>query len=247
VQCVLLGTGGYHPNDLRHTAGIMLPEQGILLDAGTSAFRVAEHLKSPDLQIFLTHPHWDHILGLTFLLVPMIDGRIQRCRLYGDAHTLGAVKTLLFAEATFPVLPNFEFCELPDAGGEVAISGGTLRHQKLVGHPGGSRAYRLDLGDRSLGYVTDTTTDGSYIDFVKGVDTLLHECYFDDGREKLAEQTGHSCLTPVVRAAAQAGAKKLILTHIDPLKPVAEPFDLTQARREFSNIEFAHDRQTIIL
>ncbi len=241
---VMLGTGGFHPNEARHTAGILLPGSGVLLDAGTSAFRVAERLESPELQIFLTHPHWDHIIGLTFLLVPMLDGRIQRCRLYGDAHTLEAVKTVLFAEATFPILPAFEFCPLDDTP-EIAIPGGTLRHQTLASHPGGSRAYRLDFSGGSLAYVTDTSTDGSYRDFIRGADLLIHECYFADGRETLAEKTGHSCLSPVAHAAAEVGVGQLLLTHIDPLHPEPVPLDLGAARKIFPRTDVAADLQSI--
>jgi len=240
VNGVMLGTGGFHPNETRHTAGVMLPGCGVLLDAGTSAFRVAERLESPDLQIFLSHPHWDHIIGLTFLLVPMIDGRIERCRLYGDAHTLEAVKTLLFAEATFPILPAFEFCPL-DETPEIAIPGGTLRHQALTSHPGGCRAYRLDFPGASLAYVTDTATDGTYREFIRGADLLIHECYFADGRETLAEKTGHSCLSPVARLAADVEVEQLLLTHIDPLFPDASSLDLSVARKIFAETEIAHD------
>src|SRR6218665_3346441 len=35
VNGVMLGTGGFHPNEARHTAGILLPGSGVLLDAGT--------------------------------------------------------------------------------------------------------------------------------------------------------------------------------------------------------------------
>ncbi len=246
VQCVMLGTGGFHPNETRHTAGVMLPACGVVLDAGTSAFRIAEQLQSPDLQIFLSHPHWDHIVGLTFLLVPMIDGRIQRCRVYGDAHTLDAVKTHLFAQATFPILPGFEFVAL-DRIAEIPVRGGTMRHQALPSHPGGSRAYRLDLEGTSLAYVTDTSTDGTYADFIRGSRTLIHECYFADGRESLAEKTGHSCLSPVARVAAEAGARKLFLTHIDPLFPDASSLDLGIARQVFEQTEIARDGLTFDL
>ena len=46
MKLVLLGTGGYHPNQLRHTACVMLPEIGLIFDAGTSFFRVPEYLQT---------------------------------------------------------------------------------------------------------------------------------------------------------------------------------------------------------
>ena len=68
MKLLLLGTGGYHPNQRRHTACLMLPEAGIVLDAGTGFFRVRQHVATPSLDILLTHAHLDHVVGLTYLL-----------------------------------------------------------------------------------------------------------------------------------------------------------------------------------
>ena len=46
MKVALLGTGAYHPNERRHTACVMLPEIGVIFDAGTSFFRVTSRLKT---------------------------------------------------------------------------------------------------------------------------------------------------------------------------------------------------------
>ena len=68
MKLIFLGTGGYHPNERRHTASVLLPEEGIALDAGTGFFRVQGRLKTPGLDVFLTHGHLDHICGLSVSL-----------------------------------------------------------------------------------------------------------------------------------------------------------------------------------
>ena len=45
----------------------MLPEVGVVLDAGTGFYRVREHLRTSELDVFLTHAHLDHVVGLTYL------------------------------------------------------------------------------------------------------------------------------------------------------------------------------------
>jgi len=246
MRIVLLGTGGYHPNERRHTACVMLPESGVILDAGTSFFRVAERLETDSVQIFLTHAHLDHIAGLTFFLVPLLRGRVKRARLYGSSRTLDAVRQHLFAAPVFPVLPPFEFVDLGESP-TFDVPGGVLTHRPLPSHPGGSTAFRIDWPARdgapakSLAYVTDTTVDESYSDWIQGVDLLIHECYFPDDKADWAEKTGHSHTTPVAELARAAGVRRLVLVHVDPLSPQEDPVDVPAARRIFPETRLGQD------
>jgi ribonuclease BN (tRNA processing enzyme) len=246
MRIVLLGTGGFHPNERRHTACVMLPESGVIFDAGTAFFRVAERLQTDSVQIFLTHAHLDHIAGLTFFLVPLLRGTVKRARLYGSARTLDAVRQHLFAKPVFPILPSFEFIEL-DQSEAVEVPGGVLTHRPLPSHPAGSTAFRMDWPIRdgappkSLAYITDTSVDGSYTEFVRGVDLLIHECYFPDDKAVWANQTGHSHTTPVAELARAAGVGRLVLVHVDPLSPLEDPVDVAAARRIFPDTELGRD------
>ena len=95
---------------------------------------------------------------------------------------------------------------------------GLLTHIALT-HPGGSVGYRIDWPDRSLAFITDTVVDGSYSEFVRGVDLLIHECYFPDDMAEWATKTGHSYTTPVAGLARDAAVGRLMLMHIDPAVP----------------------------
>src|SRR5689334_5683994 len=127
-----LGTTGYHPNELRHTACYWLPEAGIVLDAGTAMFRLIEEPLGKSLVIFLTHAHLDHIAGLTFLLDVLYQREMDQVRVHGSAKTLNAVRSHLFAEEIFPVTLPVEWCVLGDP--VKLIGGGTLTYFSLV-HP----------------------------------------------------------------------------------------------------------------
>ena len=244
MQIEFLGTGGYHPNERRHTACILIPEIGLMFDAGTSLFRVASRLQTTELSIFLSHAHLDHIAGLTFLLPMILDGRISRCSVHATAATLDTVRTHLFAEKVFPVEPEFDYTELAD---EVIVPRqGILTHVPLK-HPGASRGFRIDWPDRSMAYITDTIMDGSYTEFVRGVDLLIHECYFPDSRAKLAIQTGHSHTTPVAELARDAQVGRMLLVHIDPLNESDDPIELHKARAIFPNTELAEDNLVVEL
>ncbi|MGH9174370.1 MAG: MBL fold metallo-hydrolase [Vicinamibacterales bacterium] len=237
MRVVLLGTGGYFPNERRQTACVLLPEIGVAFDAGTGMFRLPSRLETPDLDVFLSHAHLDHIAGLTVLLPPMLDGRLQRVRVIGAEQTLSAVRTHLFAEAIFPVEPAFDYVPLTP---QIAVADGMVTHAAL-NHPGGSVGYRLSWAGGSLAYVTDTTTLPSLAEFLRGVDLLIHECYFPDDQAEFAELTGHSHTTPVARLARAAGVGRLVLMHVDPLSAKDDPIGLDVARSIFPPTELAYD------
>lgn len=240
MKLVFLGTGGFHPNERRHTACVFLPELGVAFDAGTSVFRLPARLATPDLRIFLSHAHLDHVCGLTYLLTPLLDGRICDCWIHGLPDKLAAVRAHLFSEPIFPVPLRVHWTPLEAA---VAVPGGRVTWTHLV-HPGGSVGYRLDREDgRSLAYVTDTTADSSYLEFLRGVDVLIHECNFPDEDARWCAATGHSHTSQVAELARAAGVGRLLLTHVDPQRPDADPIGLEAARRIFPNTELAEDLQ----
>ncbi len=244
MRIVILGTGGYHPNERRHTACVMIPERGIIFDAGTGFFRVPQFVEQKKLNVFLSHAHFDHIIGLTFPLVALHRKEIEAIRIFGDAKTLQAVQIHLFAEPTFPVVPDFEYVELAES---TTVPGNGILTYCPLNHPGGSIGFRIDWPETSLAYITDTIADGTYTDFVAGVDLLIHECNFPDSGVDLAKMTGHSYTTSVARVAAEASVKRLVLTHIDPQLTSDDPIDLSVAQAIFRETTIAQDLDEIEL
>jgi ribonuclease BN (tRNA processing enzyme) len=243
MRLLLLGTTGYHPTDHRQTACVLLPELGLAFDAGTGMFRVGRHLSTPTLDIFLSHAHLDHIVGLTYFFSLQVEHPLKRITVHGEAVKLAAIREHLFSDTFFPAKAPFEW--QPMEGEAVLAGGAKLRAFPLV-HPGGSLGYRLDVQGKSLAYVTDTTAvDGAdYIQHIRGVDLLLHECNFPNGHAELARKTGHSCLDDVARVAAAANVKRLVLIHFDPLLEIPGE-QLAAARKIFAPLEPGSDNLEI--
>jgi len=244
MKLILLGTGGYFPNDRRHTACLMLPEIGVVLDAGSGMCRIDTYLQTDQLDIFLTHAHLDHVSGLTYLVNLLPANVLSRTTVHGEAAKLAAVREHLFAESIFPVAPPFHFKPLVDP--QVLSNGGILKHFPLV-HPGGSMGFRLDWPGQSMAYVSDTTADLSadYVRNIRGVDLLVHEAYFAEDTADLPASTGHSSLTRVAEVAAAAGVGRLVIAHIDPQIDDDGVFNLAAARCVFANTVLGVDEMEL--
>ncbi|MDG1872802.1 MAG: MBL fold metallo-hydrolase [Mariniblastus sp.] len=244
-----LGTTGYHPNNRRQTACMMLPELGVVFDAGTGMFRVRDLIQTETLDIFMSHVHLDHSVGLTFLYDVLYQKEMSRVTVHVDQSKIDVIKNQLYNELLFPVKPNFELQPLAER--VELIDGSTVASIPLE-HPGGSHGFRIDWNSgqrqgRSLAYITDTTArvDADYVLSLNEVETLVHECNFPDGWEEHAELTGHSCLTPVAQVAEKAKAKRLYLVHVNPLDETETPLDLDVIKGIFSETTVAYDQMVI--
>jgi ribonuclease Z len=239
VKLLFLGTAGYHPSNRRHTSCLFLPDWGIAFDAGTGFFRVREYLCTPTLDVFLTHAHLDHCVGLTFLY-NVLEGGPAEATVHGAADKLSSIREHLFHPDLFPAMPPIVWQPLD---GPRALPAGALLRYWPQAHPGGSLGYRIDWSGRSFALVTDTraASTASYLEHIRGVDLLIHECNFRDDQADLAALTGHSCETAVAELARQAGVGRLVLTHVDPTANEAVFPALPRLRGIFRETTVAHD------
>ncbi len=194
VHC--LGTTGYHPSPSRHTACYYLPDESLVLDAGTgilqlTALLMAEPRESLDL--LLSHAHLDHVVGLTFLLDTFAVTALKSVRVWGMRVKLDAVQQHLFSEHLFPILPpSITFHALDEASCPLQLAGGASISWFPLEHPGGSIGFRIQSGDTAIAYVTDTVARPAspYVNEIRNLDLLLHECYFTDQHQAWPKKLG---------------------------------------------------------
>lgn len=224
---------------------MMLPEIGVVLDAGTGMFRVRDLIQTDTLDIFLSHIHLDHCIGLTFLYDVLYGKDMSRVTVHVAADKIPAIREHLYSKPLFPVEPNFEFKPLSDQS--ISLNDGSRLSCIPLQHPGGAHGFRIDWPNQSLAYITDTTAsqDSEYVNAIMGVGTLIHECYFPDGWEEKAQLTGHSCLTPVAKVAREIGTQRLFLVHINPLDESEAPLQLDSVTDIFKDIVVAEDHMVI--
>ncbi len=239
------GTAGYHPNEKRETVCAFIPEYGIVLDAGTGFYRLRGQLTTPHLDIFLSHLHLDHSIGTTYLIDVLWGTDIKDVTIFGLTEHLEYLENKLFGSYLFPVAfgkEHFPYRLSPiDPPSDFTRRGVRIITQRLT-HPGSSVGYRLELPHgNTLAYISDTTQSEDYLELVKGVDVLIHECNFPDGWEEHARKTGHSWTSGVARLAKKAGVKQLVLTHFNPLDDSKDPTHQDGAEETFPNTIIAED------
>lgn len=227
----VLGSAGYHANDWRQTTCLMIPELGIVLDAGTSFYRVRQLLDEVPggtISVLLSHAHIDHIIGLT-QAINVFWGSEKQMQICGYKDHLDTVEQL-FDSGMFPVAMDSPVMHVsPHAHGrwvECLPQRMTFEREALpdplhinlepLPHPGTSLGYRLRLDDGDLVYITDTSASAVPLEFARGAKTLVHECNFPDGWEAQAKLTGHSYTSEVIELARRAGVEQLVLMHWNP-------------------------------
>ncbi len=238
-----LGTAGYHPSEARHTSCAFLPDaapgHAFVLDAGSGFLRLTQRVLPEHLHIFLSHPHLDHVMGLTFLL-DVLHFHPSKVTVYGDAHTLHAVRHTLFGSPLFPLEWNHEAVEVK-AGHAFFVAGVEVNAHPLT-HPGGSLAYRFRWpGGTQLCYVTDTSGDGRYHDFISGApDLLVHERNFPDALIELAHSSGHCTSSHLVAAVRASNPKQVVATHFNPLT-LTDPLEEDDVYCQIPGVLSAYD------
>jgi ribonuclease Z len=97
-----------------------------------------------------------------------------------------------------------------------------------------------------IAYSGDTRSTRSLVKLAKGADLLIHEATLMDELADRAKRDGHSTPSQAARIAKQAGAKRLILTHVSARYRDVAPM-LKEARKIFKATDVAEDFMTFEL
>ncbi|MCW8916577.1 MAG: response regulator [Magnetovibrio sp.] len=216
---------------------VEVPNKPILIfDAGTGIKKLSDHMfktmKGPITgKVFISHPHWDHINALPFFGPMYVPG--NEFEILGAHHGDTTMRELISAQMDgiyFPITIR-EFGSrvyFRDLGEEtIQVEGITVRTM-LLHHPGNCLGYRIELGGKSVCYITDNELflpdnplyNESYVehlaDFCRGTDVLITDTTYTDEEYPSKVTWGHSCVSQVVDLAHRAQPGKLHLFHHDP-------------------------------
>ena len=297
LSLTFLGTAASIPTVDRNVAGLAVQREGetILFDCGEGNQRqmMRYGVGFTFREIFFTHYHADHMLGVTGLLRTMgLQDRSTPVTLYGPKggqRILGVAISLGIEKNKFPVeivevkpgdrlkreeydIVVFETQHRADTVGYALAEHPRLgrfnpERARQLGIPEGPLWGRLHKGEtvtladgwtvrpaelvgdrrdgRTLIYTGDTRPHLSVIKAAKGADLLVHEATFASDEMERARETGHSTAAEAARVALEAGARRLVLTHISSRYNRDASELLAEARAVFPETTIARDGMTV--
>ncbi|HEV2677726.1 MAG TPA: MBL fold metallo-hydrolase [Aliidongia sp.] len=205
--------------------------QRLILDAG-SGIRVLGHHMEPltgplEVDIFLTHTHLDHIVGLPFFS-PAFSAE-NRLKIYAGhlapERNVEDVLNTMMADPLFPIPVNAlhsnkTFIDFHAGETLQPYPGITVRTAPL-NHPNKATGYRIDYAGRSLCYITDTEhfpgrLDDNILGLIAGADYVIYDAMFTDAEYTAKTGWGHSTWQEGVKLMEASGAKTLVLFHHAP-------------------------------
>lgn len=150
---------------------LRFPEVGrqIIIDAGSGIRQLANHMLAHDLpkgpistEIYLTHTHWDHIMGFPFFIPVYIPG--TRIKVFGpvtyEDETLGDVVGGQMKYRYFPVnmgelAAEISYVRLREDP-HIDLGDGITLSTKILNHPITALGYRFTFRDKVFCTAYDT-------------------------------------------------------------------------------------------
>lgn len=203
----------------------------LIVDAGTGlrplGDKVAAAGSNQELDIFFTHTHMDHFVGLPFFAPAYDASNIVR---FWAGHlrperTLEEACRHLMSDPLFPVPPDvfqadvsfidFEMGASLTPAPDIHVETGPLDH------PGRATGYRVEFAGKTVAIITDTAhvpgkPNQSILKLIRNADIVIYDGMFTEAEFAERPDWGHSTWNEGARLADLAGAGTLVIFHHEP-------------------------------
>ncbi len=206
-------------------------DRTIVVDAGTGlrplGGKLAAAGRNQEIDVFFTHTHMDHFVGLPFFAPVYDPSNIVR---FWAGHlrperTLADACRYLMSDPLFPVPPDvfqadvsfidFEVGKTLTPTPEIRIETAPLNH------PGRATGYRIEFGGKAMAVITDTAhvpgePNESALALMRDADVAIYDAMFTEEEFAQRPDWGHSTWNEGVKLSNMANCKKLVIFHHDP-------------------------------
>jgi phosphoribosyl 1,2-cyclic phosphodiesterase len=228
---VLSHTFGGHSSCVEVEPAGAPQDEYFVCDMGSGARPFGEHvmartsMRPAIVNIFMSHMHWDHIMGFPFF--GPAYGRGNLIRIHGCHAELEHAFRRQQDPPSFPVpfgalAAKIEFVRM-EPGKAHALHGMTVTPQ-LQHHSGDSYGFRFESGGRSAVYTTDSehklddqAARARIVQFFRGADLVIFDAMYSLAEAvSVKADWGHSSNVVGVELCQAARARRLALFHHEP-------------------------------
>jgi phosphoribosyl 1,2-cyclic phosphodiesterase len=226
-------------------------DEYVLCDLGSGARVFGNHVlatRGPTghtFHVFMSHVHWDHIMGFPFFMPAYIPG--NRIHIYGGHPSLAEAFRRQHAAPSFPVDfgrlgADIEFTRL-ETERDYALAGLAVRAKRQL-HSGDSYGYRFEQEGKVVVYSTDSEhkrdepaeTD-TFVEFFRGADLVIFDAMYSLAEAiSVKEDWGHSSNVMGVELCQLAGVKHLCMFHHEPVHDDARLAAILRETRRLEEI-----------
>ncbi|MCL2805792.1 MAG: MBL fold metallo-hydrolase [Treponema sp.] len=207
----------------------------LVVDLGSGARPLGDWLmanefpknKKIKVDFFISHTHWDHIMGFP-MFAPIYNPGAE-LRITGavseETESLKKIFETQLSPNYWPIRVDelsakIEYKEIRET--TLDLGSGLTVTTKLLNHPTLCLGYRFNYKGKSAAFVfdhepfKDEKENEKIIQFLKGADVLIHDAQYTNEEYPNRIGWGHSSIDHAIETASKAGVKKLVLFHHEP-------------------------------
>lgn len=203
---------------------VQVEDQLLIFDGGTGIRHLGETIDVSSAHLFLTHAHYDHIMGLPFFK-PLWDKNFQLDIYAGPLEDCMSTKDFFNTLMSAPFFPvesgdlsakivhhDLKENDIVKIGDNISVKTIPIRH------PNGATGYRVDTSDYSVCYITDIEHEGAepqpdLINFILNTSCLIYDTTYSPEEYPNKRGWGHSTWVEGIKLARAANVGKFVGFH----------------------------------
>ena len=209
----------------------------IILDAGTGIKNLGQKLinKSGDINLLLSHNHWDHIQGFPFFS-PIYQPK-RNIFITPGQTSLAEHDAILkqMSGSYFPVdyttlASNIQIVVKPEGTDTWQIGSAKISRLQM-NHPGSGSSFSIEENGKKMVYITDNELYPPYkkatdfldwVEFARDAELIIHDAQYMIADMPQKAGWGHSVAEEAVKLALASRAKRMALYSHDHIRTDTE-------------------------
>lgn len=231
TKIIMLGTGNGETTHLYNTCFAIQNEQGVfLIDTGGS-IEIISRLKHVNIKleeirnIFISHSHTDHILGLIWMfkkISTMVKHGVikEKINIYCNDVVYEAIKGVsnyVLSSSFVKIIESITNFVVLTHLDEYSINGIDYKFFDILAKGTKQFGFECTLDQNRFFFLGDETVNPLLYDKIYGADYVMHEAFCLDREENIfhAYEKNHSTTVSVAKTMNSLNIKNLILYHTE--------------------------------